>query len=144
MAASIGSFVAEALEILAGESPSAYATIVDLLRECPCRCEFAGEGFDVHGTGGRAHVRYEMAGRPRVIVATTSESVVRLIDGTAMIERLLATEEIRIAGDADGLIALATISEVAIAGGLRSLDMHELFERFRTHVAAGGNRPKSV
>jgi hypothetical protein len=85
-----------------------------------------------------------MIGRPRVILATTGESVVRLIDGTAMIERLLATEEIRIAGDADGLIALATISEVAIAGGLRSLAMYELFERFRSHVAAGANRPRSV
>jgi hypothetical protein len=136
MAASIGSFVTEALAILEGEAPLAYMTIVSLLRECPCRCEFVGEDFEVHGADARAEVRHEMTGRRRVTVATTADAIVRLLDGTVMLERLLATEELRIAGDADGLIALATISEAAIAGGLRSLGMHELFERFRAHVAS--------
>jgi hypothetical protein len=132
----IGSFVIEALDILAEESPSAYATIVNLLRDWPCWCEFPGEGFEVHCIDGRAGVRHEMIGRPRVTVATSGESVVRLLDGSAMIEGLLATEELRLAGAADGLIALATISEVSIAGGLRSLEMYRLFERFRTYVAS--------
>jgi hypothetical protein len=137
VATSIGSFVTEALAILESEVPAAYATIVRLLHECPCRCEFAGEDFDVRARDGRAEVRHELSGRSRARIATSAEVVVRLLDGTTMIERLLGTEELRIAGDADGLIALATISETALAGGLRSLGMHELFERFRAHVASG-------
>jgi len=127
--------VSEALAILEGEAPAAYGTIARLLGDYPCRCEFAGEGFDVRGTEGHAEVRHGSSGRSRVNVATTAGAVVRLLDGTVMLEGLLSTEELRVAGDAEGLMALATISEVAIGGGLRSLDMLALFERFRAHVA---------
>jgi hypothetical protein len=133
--ASIASFVSEALAILEVEAPAAYGTIARLLDDYPCRCEFVGEGFDVRGTGGRAEARHRRSGRSRVNVAATAGAVVRLLDGTVTLEGLLTTEELRVAGDAEGLMALATISELAIEGGLRSLDMLALFERFRAHAA---------
>jgi hypothetical protein len=132
---SSASFVVDALAILENESPAAYAAITRLLYECPCRCVLYDERFELRGVDGRVEVSHEVTGRQRVTVATNAAAIVRLLDGTAMLEGLLASEELRIAGDADGLIALAAISETAIAGGLRSLPMLALFERFRDHVA---------
>jgi hypothetical protein len=134
MASTVGTYVVEALAILERQAPGEYATIARLLHQWPARCEFVGESFEIHGVDGRAEIRHERSGRCCVTVVTSPETIVRLLDGTEMLERLLATEKVRIAGDGDALIALSRISEAAVAGGLRSLDMHELFERFRGWV----------
>ena len=144
MATSLGGYAAEALAILEREAPQQYATIAELFGAYPARCEFSGESFEIHGNAGRAEVRRERSERHSVTLASSGEAIVRLLDGTAMLERLLATEEVWIAGEGEALMALSAISQAAISGGLRSLAMHELFERFRASVAENHHTSREV
>lgn len=127
-------FLREAIRLLRQEAPRHAEALASELGSVVIRCQTSGETFDVGAHGGHVVVQ-----RPRrrlnvVRVAVAAPDVVRLIDGSVMLETLLASEAVLIAGNPDHLLVLASALRLVIDGGLRSRPMQALFERYRQWV----------
>ena len=64
----------------------------------------------------------------------SASDVVRLIDGTAMLETLLAEDRVTIKGDSDSLLRVAESTSIFLDGAARLRSFSQLFERYREWV----------
>ena len=114
------SFASEALALLANEAARHYLEIARRLRKAPGRFIVDDERLLVTSDGSRISVEPDQPGQQVAIETTVdAEDVVRMIDGTAMLETLLAEERLFIVADGDALLLIAEAVTIFLDGATR-------------------------
>lgn len=132
-------YVRRALAILARDAPAHHAALVHELRALPGVYRVGTETFAIVVRGDAVAVDDALPPEPALDVAIAASDVVRLIDGTAMVETLLADERLRIFASALALLRLARLVATMLEGALHLRAMQDLFEDYRGWVARGGD-----
>jgi hypothetical protein len=138
-------FAREALDIFALELPEHYARIAQSLRLAPGRFSVDAEEIALVSTG--EHIEITRAARrmtAEMHARISAADVVRLIDGTAMLETLLSDERLEIVASGDVLLFLAEALAIFLDGALSSRSLSDLFERYREWVATSEESPRGV
>lgn len=139
--ASSRGYARRALELFARDAPRYHAALVDALRALPGTYHVGREEFAIVVSAGV--IAFDDA-RPRdalLDVFIAPPDLIELIDGTAMVEKLLAEERLVIFAPADALLLLARLVATMVEGGLRLRSLHDLFDGYRAWVASGERDP---
>jgi hypothetical protein len=128
-------FAREALAIFRSEAPDHYVRIARTLRPAPGVYTVDAESISVTSQSDEVTIAPAGSAAPYTIRASISApDVVRLIDGTVMLETLLADERLRIIASADDLLLLAEAVAAFLDGAIASRRLSDLFERYRAWV----------
>ena len=129
------SFATEALALLADRAARHYLEIALRLRRAPSRIIVDAERLIVRSDGSEIAVGPDRTGVQVAVEATIGAAdVVRLIDGTAMLETLLAEERLVVLADQDALLLIAEAVSIFLDGATRVRPFPPLFERYRDWV----------
>lgn len=130
-------FAREALGIFSSEFPQHYARIARTLRSAPGRYTVGSEEIALVSSGGEIHVTRARDGLEVQLQARVAAvDIVRLVDGSAMLETLLAEERLEIFAGDDALLLVAESLAIFLDGAMSSRALADLFERYRVWVAA--------
>lgn len=129
-------YARRALAILAQDAPAHHVLLVEFLRELPGAYRIGGEAFGIVVRRGAIAVPDAPPARAVLDVAIEPPDLIRLIDGTAMLETLLAQERLVIFASAETLLLLARLVATTLDGALRLRLLHDLFEDYRGWVAS--------
>jgi hypothetical protein len=128
-------FAALALARLADEAPRHYSEIARRISTTPSRFVIDDEILLATSDGREMHVESASQDRPVALQASLGASdVVRLIDGTAMLETLLAEDRLIVKGDSEALLRIAEATSIFLDGAARLRSFSQLFERYREWV----------
>lgn len=133
-------YARRALDVLADEAPAHYAILVIELRRLSGRYRVGSETFAILARDGAVVVDDVAPAQAVLDVAIEAPDIVRLLDGTVMIEVLLRDERLRIVADSDALLRLANVVATVLDGALHLRALQDLFDEYRAWVAA----PKGI
>lgn len=132
------SFAQEALAVLADEAVVHYREIARRLARVPGRLVVDSERLLVTSDSVTIQIASdESESRVAIEVKVAAADVVRMIDGTSMMETLLANDRLFIRGDEGTLLKIAEAVSIFLDGTLKRRAFAALFERYRTWVDGG-------
>jgi hypothetical protein len=134
---STAGFVRRGLETVRRRSPGRFAEIAGCLERAPVRYAVGAERFTVRAAAERVSVRAGWAGPPSARIETSPHAVLALVDGSATLEELLASEALVVRAVADVLLDLSTAATLFAAEASASPILARHFEEYRAWVAAG-------
>jgi hypothetical protein len=133
-------YARRALEIIARDDPPRHAALVAALRTLPGVYRAGDETFAVFVRDDAIAVGAELPAAAVLELAIEPPDVIRLLDGTATMEMLLAEDRLRIRAGADALLDLARLVSTTLRGALRLRALQDLFDEYRVWVRASPSR----
>lgn len=138
-------FVRGTLERLRAESPAQYERVRAEVRHAAGRYQVSGERFTLRAAADGSLAVEEGWDAPGTLLEAevTADAIVRLVDGTTTVERLLADETLVLKGPADAMLALAAALRAFVEGAALSHRQQRWFEEYRKTVQrpVSSNRP---